>query len=167
MQLLASGVAVPWAMEASRILAEEWGVSADVWSVTSWTELRRDGLAAEKHNFLHPGEEPQTPYLTRKLAEALGPDRRRERLRVGRAGQIRQFLPNRFATLGADGHGFSDTRAAARRYFHIDTHSIVVRALQLLAANGEVADAAPKEAADRYQLMDVNAGTTGNAGGES
>ena len=69
--------------------------------------------------------------------------------------------------LGADGHGFSDTRAAARRYFHIDTHSIVVRALQLLAANGEVADAAPKEAAERYQLMDVNAGTTGNAGGES
>ena len=166
-QLLASGVAVPWAVDASRILAEEWGVSADVWSVTSWTELRRDGLAAEKHNFLQPGEEPQIPYLTGKLADAQGPIVAASDYESAVADGIRQFLPNRFATLGADGHGFSDTRAAARRYFHIDTHSIVVKALQLLAANGEVPESAPKEAADRYQLMDVNAGTTGNAGGDA
>ena len=76
--------------------------------------------------------------------------------------------PNPFATLGADEHGFSDTRAAARRYFHIDSHSMVVRALQLLAAAGDVdSGAAAEAAASRYQLLDVTAGTTGTAGGES
>ncbi len=81
--------------------------------------------------------------------------------------QIRQFLPNPFATLGANDHGFSDTRAAARRYFHIDAHSMVVRALQLLADQGEVDAELGKQAAERYQLLDVRAGTTGTAGGES
>jgi pyruvate dehydrogenase E1 component len=166
-QLLGSGVSLPWVQEAAMILGSEWGVSADVWSVTSWVELRRDGLAAEKHNFLHPDEQPQVPYVTRKLADAAGPVVASTDYMSAVPDQIRQFLPNRFATLGADDHGFSDTRAAARRYFHIDVQSIVVRALQELAAAGEVSSSAPKEAAEKYQLLDVNAGTTGNAGGES
>jgi pyruvate dehydrogenase E1 component len=81
--------------------------------------------------------------------------------------QIRQFLPNEFATLGADGFGFSDTRAAARRFFKIDSHSVVVRALEMLARRGEVDADAPREAIEKYRLLDVNAGTTGNAGGDS
>ncbi|HEU4546108.1 MAG TPA: pyruvate dehydrogenase (acetyl-transferring), homodimeric type, partial [Microlunatus sp.] len=166
-QLLGSGVSLPWVQEAAMILGSEWGVSADVWSVTSWVELRRDGLAAEKHNFLHPDEQPQVPYVTRKLADASGPVVASTDYMSAVPDQIRQFLPNRFATLGADDHGFSDTRAAARRYFHIDVQSIVVRALQELAATGDVPSSAPKEAAEKYQLLDVNAGTTGNAGGES
>lgn len=166
-QLLGSGVSVPWALEAARILAEEWQVSADVWSVTSWTELRRDGLAAEQHNFLHPEQEPQVPYLTSKLAEAAGPVVASTDYTAQVPDQIRQFLPNAFATLGADDHGFSDTRAAARRYFHIDSHSMVVRALQLLGDAGEVDRSAAQQAAERYRLLDVNAGTTGTAGGES
>ena len=133
-QLLGSGVSVPWVQEAAMILGSEWGVSADVWSVTSWIELRRDGLAAEKHNFLHPDEQPQVPYVTRRFADAQGPVIASTDYMSAVPDQIRQFLPNRFATLGADDHGFSDTRAAARRYFHIDVHSIVVRALQELAA---------------------------------
>src|SRR5450756_2269553 len=72
-QILASGVAVPWALEAQQLLAQDWGVRAAVWSVTSWGELRRDGLAAEEHAFLYPGEEPQVPYLTAKLQGADGP----------------------------------------------------------------------------------------------
>jgi pyruvate dehydrogenase E1 component len=166
-QLLGSGVSVPWVQEAAMILGSDWGVSADVWSVTSWVELRRDGLAAEKHNFLHPDEQPQVPYVTRKLAEAQGPIVASTDYMSAVPDQIRQFVPNPFATLGADSYGFSDTRAAARRFFHIDVHSIVVRALQELAAKGEVSTSAPKEAAEKYQLLDVNAGTTGNAGGES
>jgi pyruvate dehydrogenase E1 component len=142
-------------------------VSADVWSVTSWTELRRDGLAALKHNFLHPDEQARVPYVTAKLADSHGPVIASTDYVSDVPDQIRQFVPNAFATLGADDHGFSDTRAAARRYFHIDVHSIVVRALQELATAGEVDVSAPKEAAERYQLLDVNAGTTGNAGGES
>ncbi len=166
-QLLGSGVSVPWVQEASAILGSEWGVSADVWSVTSWNELRRDGLAALKHNFLHPDEQARVPYVTTKLAEARGPIVATTDFVSEVPDQIRQFLPNAFATLGADDHGFSDTRAAARRFFHIDVHSVVVRALQELAAAGEVDVSAPKEAAERYQLLDVNAGTTGNAGGDS
>ncbi len=166
-QLLASGVAVPWAQEAAMILGSEWGVSADVWSVTSWTELRRDGLAVLEHNFLHPDEEARTPYVTSKLADAVGPIVASTDYVSDVPDQIRQFLPNPFATLGANDHGFSDTRAAARRYFHIDVHSIVVRALQMLAERGEVDAGAPGQAAEKYQLLDVRAGTTGNAGGES
>ena len=76
-------------------------------------------------------------------------------------------MPGDFASLGADGFGFSDTRPAARRHFHIDGPSVAVRALQLLAERGEVDPSVPREAAERYRLHDVTAGTSGNAGGES
>lgn len=166
-QLLASGVAVPWALEAQQILADEWGVSADVWSVTSWNELRRDGLRAEEENFLNPGAEPVVPFVTKQLEGATGPIVAVSDYMKAVPDQIRQFLPNEFATLGADDFGFSDTRAAARRYFKIDSHSIVVRALEMLARRGEVDANAPREAFDRYRLDDVNAGTSGNAGGDA
>ncbi len=166
-QLLASGVAVPWALEAADILAAEWGVAADVWSVTSWTELRRDGLAAEEHAFLNPGEPARTPYITEKMAGAQGPVIAVTDYMKAVPDQVRQFLPNDFATLGADGFGFSDTRAAARRFFKIDSHSIVVRALQMLAKTGQTDPDAPRQAAEKYDLHNINAGTTGNAGGDS
>ncbi|MHA7179326.1 transketolase-like TK C-terminal-containing protein, partial [Arthrobacter sp. MDB2-24] len=166
-QLLASGVAVPWALEAQEILAREWGVSADVWSVTSWNELRRDGLDAEEEAFLNPGAEARKPFITQQLEGATGPIVAVSDFMKAVPDQIRQFLPNEFATLGADGFGFSDTRAAARRYFKIDSHSVVVRALEMLARRGEVDANAPKEAIEKYRLLDVNAGTTGNAGGDS
>ncbi len=166
-QLLGSGVSVPWALAARDLLHQEWGVSADVWSVTSWAELRRDGLACLEHNFLHPEEPSRVPYVTSKLADARGPVVASTDYVSEVPDQIRQFLDRPFATLGADGHGFSDTRAAARRYFHIDTHSMVVRALQLLAEAGAVEVQAPAEAAERYRLLDVTAGTTGNAGGDA
>ena len=76
-------------------------------------------------------------------------------------------MPGDFASLGADGFGFSDTRPAARRFFHIDGPSIAVRALQMLAKRGEIDASVAREAAERYQLLDVTAGTSGNAGGES
>jgi pyruvate dehydrogenase E1 component len=81
--------------------------------------------------------------------------------------QIRQFVPSDYATLGADGFGFSDTRPAARRFFKIDGPSIVVRTLQSLARRGEVDPSAVAQAIEKYQLHDVAAGTSGSAGGES
>ncbi|ALO68439.1 alpha-ketoglutarate dehydrogenase [Arthrobacter alpinus] len=165
-QLLGSGVSVPWALEAAQILADEWGVSADVWSVTSWNELRRDALAAEEDAFLHPENEARVPYITAKMADAQGPVVAVTDYMKAVPDQIRQFLPNEFATLGADGFGFSDTRAAARRFFKIDSHSVVVRTLQMLAKRGEVDADAPAKAIAKYDLLNVNAGTTGNAGGE-
>ncbi|PYI64057.1 pyruvate dehydrogenase (acetyl-transferring), homodimeric type [Arthrobacter livingstonensis] len=166
-QLLASGVSVPWALEAQQILATEWGVAADVWSVTSWTELRRDGLAAEEDAFLNPDSAERVPYITAKMADAHGPVIAVTDYMKAVPDQVRQFLPNDFATLGADGFGFSDTRAAARRYFKIDSHSVVVRALQMLAKNGKVDTDAPRKAAAKYDLHNINAGTTGNTGGDS
>ncbi|SDH24922.1 pyruvate dehydrogenase (acetyl-transferring), homodimeric type [Microbacterium pygmaeum] len=166
-QLLASGVGVPWALEAQKLLREDWGVSADVWSVTSWTELRRDGLETDEHNFLHPNEEPRTAYLSQKLQAAEGPVIAVSDYMHAVQDQIRPWVPQRFATLGADGFGFSDTRAAARRFFKIDGPSMVVRTLQALAEEGAVDRSLAAQAIEKYRLHDVSAGTSGNAGGES
>ncbi|MBG6084651.1 pyruvate dehydrogenase (acetyl-transferring), homodimeric type [Zhihengliuella flava] len=152
-QLLASGVAVPWALRAQQLLAEEWGVTADVWSVTSWTELRRDGLAAERERFMGAeSAEPPVPFITRQLAGAEGPVVAVTDYMTQVPDQVRQFVPNQWATLGADGFGFSDTRPAARRFFTIDAESVVVRALQLLADRGDVAPDVPRQAFVRYGL---------------
>jgi pyruvate dehydrogenase E1 component len=166
-QLLASGVAVPWALEAQELLANDWGVAADVWSVTSWTELRRDGLAAEEHNFLHPDEPRRLPYVTQKLGVAEGPFVAVTDFMHAVPDQIRQFVPGQFATLGADDFGFSDTRAAARRFFKIDGPSLVVKTLEQLVAQGKLAPSIPQQAIEKYRLHDVSAGTSGSAGGES
>jgi pyruvate dehydrogenase complex dehydrogenase (E1) component len=104
-----SGVGVPWVLEAQQLLREDWGIAADVWSVTSWTELRRDGLAADEHNFLHPLAEPRTAYLTEKLRDAAGPVLGVSDYMHAVQDQIREWVP-RYVTLGADGFGFSDTR---------------------------------------------------------
>jgi len=166
-QLLASGVGVPWALEAQQLLAEDFGVAADVWSVTSWSELRRDGMACDEQEFLRPEAEQRVPWVTQKLADASGPVLAVSDYMRAVQDQIAQFVPGDFMSLGADGFGFSDTRPAARRFFHIDGPSLAVRTLQVLAKRGEVpADYAAK-AAEKYRLHDVTAGTSGNAGGES
>ena len=166
-QLMASGVGVPWALEAQELLAADWNVAADVWSVTSWTELRRDGIAADEHNFLHPDEPPRIPYLWSKLSGAEGPFIGVSDFMHAVPDQVRAFVPGDYLTLGADDFGFSDTRAAARRFFYIDGPSIVVRTLQALARRGQVDPSAVGQAIEKYRLHDVNAGTSGSAGGES
>ncbi|MCC7127261.1 MAG: pyruvate dehydrogenase (acetyl-transferring), homodimeric type [Microbacteriaceae bacterium] len=165
--LLASGVSVPWTLEAKDLLESDWGIAADVWSVTSWSELRREGLEAEEWNFLHPGEGGMLPYLTQRLMGREGPFVAVSDFMHAVPDQIRRFVPGDFYTLGADGYGFSDTRAAARRYFKIDGPSIVVRTLEALARQGRVDPDLARQAIEKYSLHDVNAGTTGTAGGES
>ncbi len=166
-QLLASGVGVPWALEAQQLLKDDWGVIADVWSVTSWTELRRDGLAVDEHNFLHPDQEPRTAYITQKLAGTPGPVVAVSDFMHAVQDQIRPWVQHNFATLGADGFGFSDTRPAARRFFKIDGPSVAVRTLLALAEEGAVDRSLAVQAIAKYDLHDVTAGTSGNAGGES
>ena len=165
--LLASGVGMAWALEAQELLASEWGVSADVYSVTSWNELRRDGVEAERHNFLHPDQPARTPYVTEKLRSARGPIVAVSDFMHSVQDQIREFVPGTYLTLGADGFGFSDTRPAARRHFAIDGPSIVARVLQQLAKEGSVAPDALHQAITKYQLHDVTTGTSGSAGGEA
>ncbi len=98
--------------------------------MTSWTELRRDAMAAEEDAFLNPGQPARVPFVTQQLAGATGPIVAVTDYMKAVPDQIRQFLPNEFASLGADGFGFSDTRAAARRFFKNDIHSVVVRSLR-------------------------------------
>ncbi len=165
-QLLASGVAVPWAIEAQQLLAE-YGVAADIWSVTSWGELRKDGLKADEQRFLYPDQDAPMPYLTQKLADADGPFLGVSDYTHSLPDMIRPWVPGDFATLGADGFGFSDTRPAARRFFKIDGPSIAVRALEQLVAQGKLDASIPQQAIDKFKLHDVSAGTSGTAGGDA
>jgi pyruvate dehydrogenase E1 component len=166
-QLLASGVAVQWAMEAQRLLKTDWNVQADVWSVTSWNELRRDGLETDDHNFMHPDGDQRVPYVTRKLEGAAGPFVAVSDFMRAVQDQIAPWVPGDLASLGTDGFGLSDTRGALRRHFKIDAASITVRTLGELARRGEVKRELVREAIDRYQLDDVNAAPTAETEGSS
>ena len=156
-QLLASGVGVPWAREAKRMLAEDWGVQAAVWSVTSWYELRKDALQADEHNFLHPEDERRVPYVTAKLQGAEGPFVATSDFEHQVQDAIARWVPGDYYTLGADGFGFSDTRPAARRFLKIDAASMAVRALQGLADQGKIDRSIVKQAIDKYDLFNPNA----------
>lgn len=166
-QILASGVAVPWAVEAQQILADEWNIKADVWSATSWNELRRDAVEIEEHNLLHPEEEQRVPYVTQKLQDAEGPKVAVSDWMRSVPDQIARWVPGTYQSLGADGFGFADTRGAARRFFHIDVQSIVLGVLTELAKEGKVDRSLLKQAIDRYQLLDVSAAEAGEAGGDA
>ena len=166
-QLLASGVGMGWALEAQELLRSDWGVVADVFSVTSWNELRRDGLRCDEAAFLNPDAEAPVPWVTQQLAGRPGPVVAVSDYMRAVQDQIAQWVPGDFSSLGADGFGFSDTRPAARRFFHIDGPSMAVQALQALAARGEVDPSVAREAASRYRLNDVTAGASGNEGGDS
>jgi pyruvate dehydrogenase E1 component len=135
--------------------------------VTSWGELRRDGVAAEHFNFMNPDAPKQVPYITTKLSGAEGPFVAVTDYNHMVPDMIRPYVPGDYATLGADGFGFSDTRAAARRFFTIDGPSLVVRTLEQLAHQGKVDPSVVSQAIEKYRLYDVTAGTTGSAGGES
>jgi pyruvate dehydrogenase E1 component len=166
-QLLASGVAVPWALEAQWMLSEEWGVATDVWSVTSWNELRREAVECERRNLLSPDAPPRIPYVSTKLDAAPGPFVAVSDWMRAVPDQIARWVPGEYTSLGTDGFGFADTRGAARRYFHVDAQSIVVAVLAQLARRGEIKPEAPREAFDRYQLDSVTAAGTGTVGGDS
>ncbi|MFI6461876.1 pyruvate dehydrogenase (acetyl-transferring), homodimeric type [Streptomyces sp. NPDC050538] len=148
-QLLGSGTAIHWTLKAQQLLAEEWGVAADVWSATSWTELRRDALDADAA--LLRGEE-RVPYVRQALHGAEGPVVAVSDYMRQVPDQIAQWVEQDWSSLGADGFGLSDTRDAARRYFGVDAESIVVAALAQLARRGEVKATAVKEARERYGL---------------
>ncbi len=165
-QLLASGVAMPWAIDAQRILAEEWGVRADVWSATSYSELRREAVEVERENLLHPENEPRVPYVTKVLSESTGPVVAVSDWMKAVPDLIRPYVPTDMHTLGTDGFGFSDTRPAARRHFLVDTESIVVATLAALAKRGEIDPALVVKAAQQYRIDDVGAAgpSTGDAG---
>jgi pyruvate dehydrogenase E1 component len=163
-QILASGVAVNWALKAQELLQKDWGVSADVWSVTSWNELRRDGLAVDRHNLLHPASK-KSAYITDRLKGAQGPVIAVSDYMRTVQDQIAPWVEQDFVSLGTDGFGLSDTRGALRRHFKVDAESIVVRTLAQLAQSGEVKASVVQEALSKYRLDDISAADPGNTEG--
>lgn len=159
-RIMASGISVPWALAAQETLATEYGVGVDVWSVTSWNEIARDGIAAERWNLNHLGEQPRTAWITDKLAAEGGAEIASiavsDYMRAV-PDQIARWVDGPWQSLGADGFGFADTRAAARRFFQIDTESIVVATLAELARTGAVDAAVAQKAFSTLRIDDPTA----------
>jgi len=163
-QILASGVGVNWAVKAQQLLADDWGVNASVWSVTSWNELRRDGLETDRHNLLNPTD-PRKAYITKKLADAKGPVIAVSDFMRAVQDQVAPWVDQPFYSLGTDGFGLSDTRGALRRHFKVDAESIAVAVLQQLCNQGDIKQSIVTEAMAKYRIHDVSAADAGNTEG--
>ena len=153
-QLLGSGTILREAIAAADMLEKDWGVSGDVWSVTSFTELRRDGIDAERWNLLHPNEKPRKPYVTQELEKSAGPIVATSDYMRLFADQIRAYIPRGrdYRVLGTDGFGRSDTRAKLREFFEVDRRYVTVAALRSLADEGAVPAAKVAEAIKKYGI---------------
>ncbi len=163
-QLLASGISMQWALDAQKMLQEEWDISANVWSVTSWNELRRDGLLTDRHNLLNP-DDRRTAYITSKLVGHDGPVVAVSDYMRAVQDQIQPWVKQPFYSLGTDGFGLSDTRGALRRHFNVDAQSIAVAAIAQLVESGDVKAKVLREAMDKYKIHDVSAADAGNTEG--
>ena len=136
--LFGSGTILREVQAAAEILEKDYGVPADVYSVTSFSELRRNALAVERRNLLHPNEPRQQTYIQQALADRQGPFVAATDYMKTVPDQIRQWIPGRYAVLGTDGYGRSDTRAELRRFFEVDRHYVAITALKALADDGKI-----------------------------
>ena len=151
-QLLGSGTILREVIAGADLLAEDWGVTADVWSAPSFTELRREGLRTERWNRLHPTSKPRRSYVETCLAGQSGPVVAATDYIKTYADQIRPFVPGRYTVLGTDGFGRSDYRRALRSFFEVDRHHVAVAALHSLAQDGAVATSVVADAIRRYGI---------------
>ncbi|CAB0612039.1 pyruvate dehydrogenase (acetyl-transferring), homodimeric type [Corynebacterium diphtheriae] len=152
--LLASGIGMQQALRAKEILRDEFNIGANIFSVTSWVELAREGHAKEREALRNPGIEQEETFATTQLKKGSGPYIAVSDFATDLQEQIRRFVPGDYTTLGADGFGFSDTRPAARRFFNIDAESVVVAALNGLVKQGKIDRSVAAEAAQRFNLTD-------------
>ena len=139
-------------LAAADLLAEDFGVRADVWSATSFTELARDGLEVQRWNRLHPDQDARLPYVERCLASRPGPVVANSDYMTAVADQIRPYVPGRFVTLGTDGFGRSDTRRKLRRFFEVDRYSNCAAALWALSEEGLIDRGRVGEAIRKYGI---------------
>ena len=163
-QILASGVGVNWALKAQQLLADDWGVKASVWSVTSWNELRRDGLETDRHNLLNPNDKKRA-YISQKLAGHKGPVIAVSDYMRSVQDQVAPWVDAPFYSLGTDGFGLSDTRGALRRHFKVDAESLAVAVLQQLSNQGDIKKSVITKAMEKYRIHDVLAADAGNTEG--
>jgi pyruvate dehydrogenase E1 component len=137
-QLLGSGTILREVLAAADMLESDWKISADVWSVTSFTELRRNGLSVERENRYNPEADPKLSWVEQCLNETSGPVIASTDYMRTVADLIRTWVPRRYVSLGTDGFGRSDTRAALRDFFEVDRNHVVVAALKALADEGTI-----------------------------
>jgi pyruvate dehydrogenase E1 component len=150
--LLGSGSVLAEALRAQQILAERYGVAADVWSATSYKQLRNDALEADRWSMLHPDQEPRQPYVTGLFAGDGDPIVAMSDYMKMVPDQIARWLPGRFFSLGTDGFGRSETREALRRFFEIDAECVALAALYQLARRGAVDRSVPRRAVDELGI---------------
>ena len=153
-QLLGSGTILRESIAAAELLANDFGVAADVWSCPSFTELRRDGMESERFNLLNPAEPAKVPFVSQQLGGTQGPIvAATDYMRIF-SDQIRPYVPmgRRYITLGTDGYGRSDTRAKLREFFEVDRRYIAVAALRGLAEEGKVQLSDVEEAIRKYGI---------------
>ncbi|MGI8413630.1 MAG: pyruvate dehydrogenase (acetyl-transferring), homodimeric type [Solirubrobacteraceae bacterium] len=151
-RLLGSGTILREVLAAAELLESDFGVGAEVWSVTSFTELRRDGIEAERWNMLHPLQAPRRAYVSECLQDHGGPVVASTDYIRAYADQVRQWVPGSYTVLGTDGYGRSDRRAALRRFFEVDRHYVAVAALKALADLGRIDAQRVGEAIERYEI---------------
>ncbi len=151
-QLFGSGAILNEVVAAQELLDECYGVAADVWSVTSYSELRRDAMDAERWNMLHPGEPPRRPYLSEVTADAQGPFVAATDYLKSLPDAVAKWLPGRLVSLGTDGFGRSETREALRDFFEVDAKHIALAALHALALDGEIPVGVPKQAIEELGI---------------
>ncbi len=152
-QLLGSGTILREVEEAAKLLRNDFGIGADVWSVPSFNELRRDGLAVERWNRLHPGQKPKQSYVEECLGGRRGPVIASTDYMKLYAEQIRQWVPSKeYKVLGTDGFGRSDSRKKLRNFFEVDRHWVVLAALEALADRGDIEPKVVAEAIAKYGI---------------
>jgi pyruvate dehydrogenase E1 component len=151
-QLFGSGAILREVLAAADLLVDEWKVRADVWSVTSFNELQRDGVAARRWNMLHPQEPPRRSYVEECLKGRAGPGIAATDYIRTFAEQIHPFVGRRYVSLGTDGFGRSDFRRKLREFFEVDRHFVTLAALQALADEGTMPKATVGKALDKYHI---------------
>ena len=152
MQLLGAGTILREVIAAAAMLKADWGVCADVWSATSFTELRRDGLEVERWNRLHPLETARTTWVEQCLTPKHGPIIAATDYLRAVPDFIRTWVPRRYVTLGTDGFGRSDTRANLRGFFEVDRNHVVIATLKALADDGTIAPTIVAQAIAKYAV---------------
>ena len=151
-QLLGSGAILREVIAAAELLRDDWNVAADVWSVTSFNELRREGLGAQRWNLFNPDQPPRSSIVERNLGARRGPVVATTDFIKAFADGIREFVPHRYKVLGTDGFGRSDTRQKLREFFEVDRHFVAVAALKALADEHEIEVSVVSDALERYGI---------------
>ncbi|MFT7304978.1 MAG: pyruvate dehydrogenase E1 component [Candidatus Azotimanducaceae bacterium] len=151
-QLIGSGTILRESIAAAELLKKDFGIAADIWSVTSFNELRREGLSVHRWNMLHPEETPRLSYVESCLTQTKGPVIAATDYMKTYADQIREFVPKTYTVLGTDGFGRSDTRARLRKFFEVDRHYIAVAALSALVEDNVIDASMVSQAIDKYDI---------------